>query len=403
MDQTQPHGASFHLGPHLPCAIYPQDQGHLPRVALPLPGPAPVSPDSGTPRACPATFRGGLCKHGVPPRQPPWALSALVPGKGVWAGDREPGRVPAACPRTHPQGGLPDLCLWRLGVLLSTSPHQGQSCLPGVLWLPGASQMRQGRSLPLLRGGYGVSGPSPALRLARLTRLVHLPGQAPSPVSWCLPEMQKGHSQPPAPCYSKEPGFSSTVLGQSQEGSVVSLGLPWGADPERPRRVSDQEEGATGQAWSWCAEGHGEPLAVSCTEPSPGCPVWSGDTAWIPPWPHLSPPATSQPHQPTVYPFLLSPNTSPWLCAPLIVSGYLFFILQLSALGPPPPGSLPGPRSKPDAHPSWRRSHFLEFLVTLPVTSSEAFLLPDVAHNRCPEVGDSSEGRRSIMQRPAGS
>lgn len=82
---------------------------------FPPPGLVPTAPDSGAPRACPATFRGGLCKHGVPPRRPPWALFILVPGdQGVGRGQGA-GRIPATCPRTHPRGGPTQPCPWQRG------------------------------------------------------------------------------------------------------------------------------------------------------------------------------------------------------------------------------------------------------------------------------------------------
>ena len=109
-DQTQPHRASF---PRAPAA----SESRATRRGRPFPPPGlvPTAPDSGAPRACPATFRGGLCKHGVPPGRPPWALFVLVPGdQGVGRGQGA-GRIPATCPRTHPRGGPTHPCPWQRG------------------------------------------------------------------------------------------------------------------------------------------------------------------------------------------------------------------------------------------------------------------------------------------------
>lgn len=131
-DQTQPHRASF---PRAPAA----SESRATRRGRPFPPPGlvPTAPDSGAPRACPATFRGGLCKHGVPPRRPPWALFVLVPGgpgRGQGTGSRPDSRhLPTHPPTGRPHSPLP---LAARGPSCLSPAREGRAASPGVLQVP---------------------------------------------------------------------------------------------------------------------------------------------------------------------------------------------------------------------------------------------------------------------------
>lgn len=126
---------------------------------------------------------------------------------------------------------------------------------------------------------WGNRGSGPCLTLARLPQWVQLASQAPSPAHWCLPEMGEEHSRSPAPCQAKECGSYSRALGKSQD-NVVDLTRGTGAEPEMLRSSQaskgDPEEGTAGARLRGGIEshplgvlrGHGEPLAVSGTEPT---------------------------------------------------------------------------------------------------------------------------------------
>lgn len=125
MDQTLfPPGPSTCLVPG-----HPQDQRHLPRAALPPPGPVPVAPDSGAPRARPATFRGGLCKHRVPPHSPHGIVCPSSQSGGCGRGTGSPaGSPPPAHAPTH---GASSLTCARGGPGCFCQPHhsKGNPCL----------------------------------------------------------------------------------------------------------------------------------------------------------------------------------------------------------------------------------------------------------------------------------
>ena len=109
-----PPGPPTTLSP-CPVPIHPQGWCHLSRAALPLPGRVPTAPDSGPPGACPTTFRGSLCKHGVPPNQPPGIIRPTSPGGGWGEGGRAGDKKPCRIPTAHACGPT-DLCLGGMGV-----------------------------------------------------------------------------------------------------------------------------------------------------------------------------------------------------------------------------------------------------------------------------------------------